>query len=410
MSGDDFIVGLDIGTTKIFTVVAKPTTGGDLKILGAGSSPTRGMRRGVVTSIKEVGEAIRHSVCEAELSAGVSIREVYAGISGEHVRSHNVRGSIVISRAGDEVEKRDVRKVIQDARGRLDGIDRKILHISPQQFILDSQRGIRDPVGMRGVHLEAEVHVVSGSVQNSSNLLSGIEEANIKLIEFVLEPLAESYCLFSEEEGEMGTLLIDIGGHITNVAVFSSGGIRHSFVLPVGGNNVTQDIAIGLRTSMETAELIKVRHGTCMKDRVEPGETFFLPDEAGERKEVDRSRLCTIVQARMEETFEIILTSLHKEGLLENLTAGVVLAGGGNLLDCADSLAEKIFDLPVRIGTPGGVVGISHGFSDCRFSTGIGLVLYARRNAGNEYAFSENGKGLLREMTGRMKEFFSDFI
>ncbi len=410
MPGNEFIVGLDIGTTKIFTIVAKPTIGGDLKVLGAGSTPTRGMKKGIITSIQLASEAITHSVSEAELSAGVNIREVYASISGEHIRSHNVRGAIVISRVGDEVNQKDVNKVIQNARSGFEGTERQILHISPQQFILDSQRGILNPIGMRGVHLEAEVHVVSGAMQTSSNLIRSIEESGLKLKDLVLEPLAGSYSLLTAEEQEMGALLIDIGGSLTNIAVFSAGGIRHSFVLPVGGSNVIHDIAIGLRTSMEVAEVVMTRYGTCDQQAFEPGEKFILPDDSGLRKEVEKTRLCMIIDARMEETLELLKSHLEKEGLLENLTAGIVISGGGALLDSVDHLAEKVFDMPVRIGAPTGVVGISHGFSDCRFATGIGLVLYASRNSGRELSFSRNGKSRLQGVTGKVKSFFNDFI
>lgn len=410
MSGNEFVVGLDIGTTKIFTIVAKPTIGGDLKVLGAGLAPARGIKKGVVTSIKMASEAIAHSVSEAELSAGVNIRDVYAGISGEHLRSHNAKGALVISRAADEVNSRDVKKVIQEAKSGLEGTERQILHLSPQQFILDNQKGILNPMGMKGVHLEAEVHIVSGTAQTATNLVKSIEEANLRVRELVLEPLAGKYTLFSEEEGEMGAILIDIGGGLTNMAVFTSGGIRHSYVLPAGGTNVIHDIAIGLRTSMESAEMIKDKYGTCFQDRVEPGEKFILPDDGGARKEVERSRLCTIIQARMEEIFELLRENLEKEGLFHNLSAGAVLSGGTSMIDGVDVLAEKILDMPVRIGSPTGVVGLSQGFSNCRFATGIGLAVYASRNAGKELSLSENGNGMFKEVAGRVKSFFGDFI
>jgi cell division protein FtsA len=410
MSGSDFVVGLDIGTTKIFTIVATPTIGGELKVLGAGSSPTRGIKKGIVTSIKVASEAIAHSVSEAELSAGVTIREVYAGISGEHIKSHNIREAIVTSRAGDEVDQRDVRKVIDEARLGLEGTERQILHISPQQFILDNQAGIVNPVGMRGVHLEAEVHIVSGAVQTSTNLMKSIESANLKLKELVLEPLAGSYSLFSEDEGSMGAVLIDIGGCLTNVAVFSTGGIKHSFTLPVGAVSATHDIAIGLRTSMEIAEMVMVRYGTCIQEMVEQDEKFVLPDDSSVRKEVEKARLCMVIHARMEEIFEMVRANLEREGLMGNLTAGVVLTGGGSLMDGVDQLAEEVLDMPVRLGSPSGVVGLSHGFSDCRFATGIGLALYARRTAGRELSFSRNGNGIFKGVTGKVKSFFSDFV
>ncbi len=410
MSSSEFVVGLDIGTTKMFTVVAKSAMGGELKVLGAGSSPVRGLKRGVVTSIKEASEAIAHSVAEAELSAGVTIRDVYAGISGEHIRSHNLKGSTVISRVGEEVNARDVRKAIQEAQSKLDSLERKILHVSPQQFILDGQNGIVDPVGMHGVHLEADVHVVTGAVQMSTNLISSIESAGLKLRELVLEPLAARYSLFSEEEHEAGVVLIDIGGSLTNVAVFRNETIRHSFTLPVGASHVVQDLSIGLRTSMDVAEMVKARYGSCLTERVDPEERFILPNGGGVRKEVERSRLCTIIQARMEETFELLHNHLEREGYLANLPAGIVLTGGGSLLDGIETLAERVFDLPVRVGKPNGVIGLSHGFSDCRFATGIGLVIYASRHAGRDFTPGANGKGPLGEFGGRVKAFFSDFI
>jgi len=265
-------------------------------------------------------------------------------------------------------------------------------------------------VGMRGVHLEAEVHVVSGAAHTATNLVRSIEEANLRVKELVLEPLAGKYALFSEEEGEMGVLLIDIGGGLTSMAVFTSGGIKHSYVLPVGGTNVVHDIAIGLRTSMDTAEMIKDKYGTCLQEHVVPGEKFFLPDDGRARKEIERSRLCTIIQARMEEIFELLRENLEREGLLQNLSAGAVLSGGTSLIDGVDNIAERVLDMPVRIGTPTGVVGLSHGFSNCRFATGIGLAIYASRNAGKELFFNENGNGVFKEVTGKVKSFFGDFI
>jgi cell division protein FtsA len=411
MSENGFIVGLDVGTTKIFTVVAKLTVGGELKVLGAGSSRTRGVKRGVVISIHELGEAIGQSISEAELSAGVSIREVFAGVSGEHIESHNVQDSLVIARAGEEVTQKDVRKVIKGARTKLERAERQILHVSPQQFVLDNQKGIVDPVGMKGIHLEVELHVVTGAAQNSSHLLKSMQEAGVKVKELVLEPVAERYSLLSEEEGEAGAILVDIGGSLTNVAVFAGGGIRHSFVLPVGGVHVIQDIAIGLRTSTDIAEMVMGKYGTCAPERIEPGEMFFLPDQGGMRKEVERERLCAIIQARVEEIFELVLTNLERQCKFANITAGVVLSGGGSMLDGVDVLAERVLHMPVRIGSPTGIVGLSHSFSDSRFATGIGLVLYAVRNAAREPALAGNGRGLFWGiMGGKVRSFFSDFI
>jgi cell division protein FtsA len=410
MSSSEFVVGLDIGTTKIFTVVAKPAVGGELKVLGAGSSPARGLKRGVVTSIREASEAIGHSVAEAELSAGVTIRDVYAGISGEHIRSHNLRGSTVISRSGEEVGARDVRKAILEAQSKLDSLERKILHVSPQQFILDGQNGILDPVGMHGVHLEADVHVVTGGIQTSTNLISSIEAAGLRPRELILEPLAARYSLFSEEEHGTGVILVDIGGSLTNVAIFRSGTIRHSFTIPVGAAHVAQDISIGMRTSMDVAEMAKARYGSCLTESVDAEEKVVLPNGGGVRKEVERSRLCAIIRARMEETLELLYQHLEREGLFSNLPAGIVLTGGGSLLDGIESLTEQVFELPARVGTPGGVIGLSHGFSDCRFATGIGLAVYANRHPGHDYTPGSNGKSLLGELGGKVKSFFSDFI
>jgi cell division protein FtsA len=410
MSENGFVVGLDIGTTKIFTVVAKLTFGGELKVLGAGSSLVRGMKRGVVTSIQEAGAAIAQSISEAELSAGVNIKEVFAGVSGEHIESHNIQDSLVIARAGEEVSPKDVRKVIRGASAKLERPERQILHVSPQQFILDNQKGIVDPVGMKGVHLEVELHVVTGGAQNSAHLLKSIQQAGVKVKELVLEPVAERHSLISDEEGDAGAILVDIGGSLTNVAVFVGGGIRHSFVLPVGAMHIVQDIAIGLRTSTDIAEMVMGKYGTCAPERIEPGEKFFLPDQGGMRKEVERERLGVIIQARMEETFELVLANLEKQCRVNGITAGVVLSGGGSLLDGVDVLAEKVLRMPVRIGSPAGIVGLSHGFSDTRYATGIGLVLYAVRNAAREPSISGNGKGGGRGFGGKFRNFFNDFI
>lgn len=410
MSENGFVVGLDIGTTKVFTVVAKRTVGGELKVLGAGSSRMRGMKRGVVTSIQEAGAAIAQSVSEAELSAGVSIKEVYAGVSGEHIKSQNVKDFIVVTRAGEDVTQKDVRKVIKGARAKVEGADRQILHVSPQQFILDSQKGILDPVGMKGVRLEVELHVVTGAAQNSSHLLKSIQAAGIRAKELVLEPVAERYSLISDEEGDAGVILIDIGGSLTNVAAFAGGGIRHSFILPVGGLHVIQDISVGLRTSPDIAEMVMGKYGTCVLERIEQDEKFSLPDQGGTRKEVERTRLCAIIQARMEETFELILANLEEECAFTDLAAGVVLSGGGCLLDGIDTLAERVLGMPVRIGSPTGIVGLSHGFSDSRFATGIGLVLYAARNAAREPALAGNGGGSFGGLGGKLRDLLDYFF
>jgi cell division protein FtsA len=411
MGSDNVVVGLDIGTTKIGAVIAELSEDGEPKVVGVGTSVSEGLRRGVVVNLEKTVKSISKAVADAELMAGIEARSVLAGIAGDHIRSINSRGVIAVSGANREITKSDVGRVVDAAKAVAIPMDREIIHVLAQEYIVDDQPGIKDPVGMAGVRLEAEVHIVTGAVTSAQNIYKSIQRAGMGVKDLVLEPLASSYAVLSPEEKELGVMLLDVGGGTTDVAVFFEGSIRHTAVIGLGGNNVTGDIAIGLRTSISQAEKIKVEKGCALASIVQEDEMITVPGIGGRQdRQVPRSLLTSIIQPRMEEIFSLCLRELRRTDYADVLAAGVVITGGASVMPGVPELAEQVFDMPVKLGIPAGFGGLVDLAQKPMHATGVGLVLFSMQ--GEE----GNGLGRLTEANmfekifERMKRWFGEFF
>jgi cell division protein FtsA len=371
-------VGLDIGTTKISCIIAETASAGELNIVGVGNAPSEGLRRGVVVDLEKTVASIQRAVDEAERMAGVQVKGVHAGIAGDHIRSINGRGVIAVSRKDNEIGPADVDRVVEAAKAIAIPMDREIIHVIPQEFIVDDQDGIKDPVGMSGVRLEAEVHIITGAVTSAKNICRSIQRAGLKVHDLVLEPLASSHAVLGRDERDLGVVLLDLGGGTTDVAVFFEGSIRHTAIVPCGGANVTNDIAIGLRTPIDKAEQIKIQHGCALAALVSSSDLVTVPGVGGRTdREISRHVLASMIEPRMEEIFSMVKREVQKNHFAEMLGGGVVLTGGTSLMPGMAELAEQVFEMPVRLGAPAGLGGLGANVADPRYSTGVGLVLHA---------------------------------
>src|SRR5438067_6979529 len=373
----DLIVGLDVGTTKICAVVGEPRPGGGLDIVGVGNAPSRGLRRGIVVNIDSTVEAIKQAVAEAEQMAGVEVAGVYAGVAGGHIRGLNSRGVVAVSGRDREVSEQDVDRVVEAARALNMPQDREIIHVLPQTFVVDDQDGVREPVGMSGVRLEVECHIVTGAITSVQNVVRSVNRAGLAVEDIVLEPLASAEAVLSSDEQELGVLLVEIGGGTTNVALFREGAIWHTAILPLGGDHITNDIAVGLRTPVAEAEELKKRYGCALTARVPAQETIDVPSVGGRKpRELSRQVLSEIVQPRVEEIFRLVARDLAKAGFEDAATAGIVVTGGSSILEGVPEVAEAVFALPVRRGMPSDVGGLSDIVRSPIHSTAVGLALY----------------------------------
>ncbi len=401
----DIIVGLDIGTTKIAVIVAQRGVGGKIDIIGIGTHPSKGLRKGVVINIEATVESIRHAVQEAELMAGCTISTVYAGIAGAHIKGFNSHGIVAVK--GREVSPLDVERVIDAARAVAIPMDREILHILPQEYIVDEQDGIREPLGMSGVRLEAKVHIVTGSVASAQNIVKSANRVGLNVADIVLEPIASAEAVLSQEEKELGVAMVDIGGGTTDITIFHAGAVKHTCVLPIGGNHITNDVAQGLVTPAGAAEEIKRRYGSAVVAMVGGSETIEVTSTGGrEPRVIPRQQLAEIVEPRMEEICHLIQRELVRSGFDEFLTAGVVLTGGSVLLEGTVELFEQILKMPVRVGFPTGVGGLVDVVNSPAFATGVGLVLYGARE-GAHAALRGGNQNLFQRVRHRMTEWFS---
>jgi cell division protein FtsA len=396
MSQTRTYVGLDIGTTKISAIIAEvDPQSNDVKIVGVGLSPSEGLRRGVVVNLEKTVASIARAVEEAERMAGVQVKGAYAGIAGDHIRSINSRGVIAVSRRDNEISQADVDRVVDAAKAVAIPMDREIIHVIPQEFIVDDQDGIKDPIGMSGVRLEAEVHIITGAVTSAKNICRSISRAGLKVHDLVLEPLASSHAVLGPDERDLGVVLLDIGGGTTDVAVFFEGSIRHTAIVPLGGASVTNDIAIGLRTPIEQAERIKIEYGCALASMVHTHERLLVPGVGGRAdKEIPRQTLAAMIEPRMEEIFTLANKEVRKNHFADLLGAGVVLTGGSSKLPGTVELAEQIFEMPVRRGVPSGLSGLMENVRDPRYATGVGLILHAVHNEGGEALHAPVRKGM----------------
>jgi cell division protein FtsA len=379
-SDRNLLVGLDIGTSKVVAIVGEMAADSSIEVIGIGSHPSRGLKKGVVVNIESTVQSIQRAVEEAELMAGCEIHSVYAGIAGSHVRSLNSHGIVAIR--DKEVTGGDVDRVIDAAKAVAIPADQKILHVLPQEFIIDNQEGIRDPIAMSGVRLEAKVHIVTGADSAAQNIVKCVQRCGLHVEDIVLEQLASSFAVLTDDEKELGVCLVDIGGGTTDLAVFSNGAIRHTAVIPIAGDQVTNDIAVSMRTPTQYAEDIKLRYACALSQLANPDESIEVPS-VGDRppRRLARQTLAEIVEPRYEELFGLIREELRRSGFEEAIAAGVVITGGSAKMEGAVELAEEIFHMPVRLGVPQHVTGLIEVVSNPIHSTGVGLLLYARANA-----------------------------
>ncbi|MFQ5824427.1 MAG: cell division protein FtsA [bacterium] len=405
----NYITGLDIGTTKIGAIIAEVNDNNEPTIVGVGTSPSEGLRRGVVVNLDKTIRSIQAAVEDAERIAGIQVKEVFAGIAGDHIRSINGRGVVAVAGSENEISQADIRRVIDAAKAVALPIDREILHILPQEFVVDDQHGIKDPIGMSGVRLEAEVHIVTGAITSAQNIYRSIDRAGMQVLDLVLEPLASSYAVLGDDEKELGVIVMDLGGGTTDIAMFFEGCIRHTTVVGLGGKNVTNDLALGLRTPVDQAELIKIQYGCSIHHNGDREETIEVPGVGGRPpRRISKALLVDIIQPRMEEIFSLANREIKKSNYVHLMTAGVVLTGGGSLLDGTVELAEEIFDMPVKLGLPSGFNGLTDLAQNPIHATGVGLVHYGIKH---KYELDElignNEHGLFNWVIGRMRRWFS---
>ncbi|MCC7258605.1 MAG: cell division protein FtsA [Gammaproteobacteria bacterium] len=398
------VVGLDIGTSKVVAIVGELQEDGSLEVIGFGSHPSRGLKRGVVVNIESTVNSIQRAVEEAELMAGCEIHAVYAGIAGSHVRSLNSHGIVAI-RDG-EVTRGDVDRVIEAAKAVAIPADQKILHVLPQEFIIDGQEGIREPVGMSGVRLEARVHMVTGAASAAQNIVKCVQRCGLEVEEIVLEQLASSYAVLTDDEKELGVCLVDIGGGTTDIAVFNAGAIRHTVVIPIAGDHVTNDIAITLRTPTQYAEELKVKYACALSQLATADETIEVPS-VGDRpaRRLARHTLAEVVEPRYAELFGMIRDELRRSGFEDMVAAGVVLTGGSAKMEGAVELAEEVFHMPVRLGLPQHVRGLGEVVRNPIHATGVGLLLFARERTRRHEGDAPVSAGV-RDVWARMKAWF----
>jgi cell division protein FtsA len=402
------ISGLDIGTTKISAVIGEIGQDGGMGVVGVGISPSEGLRRGVVVNLEKTVSSIQKAIREAERMSGVQAKSVHAGIAGDHIRSINSRGVIAVSRGGDGISQADVERVVEAAKTVAIPTDREIVHAIPQEFIVDDQDGIRDPIGITGVRLEAEVHIITGAVSCTRNLCKSIQRAGLKVENLVLEPLATSLACLDDDERNLGVVLLDIGGGTTDIAVFSEGSIRHTAVVGLGGCNITNDVAIGLRTPVDKAEMLKIEYGCALSGLVDEDETIEVPGVGGrEPRTISRRLLSSMIEPRAEEILTLALKEVKQNHVADLLGAGVVLTGGTSSMQGICELAEQVFDMPVRIGYPTGVQGLADSVRNPRYSTGVGLALYAASLEQMENG--RNGGGMVGRFLGGFRRWLTEF-
>jgi cell division protein FtsA len=406
----DLIAGLDVGTTKVCAIIAEAGATGGLEILAVGTAASRGLRRGVVVNIDTTVEAIKQAVGEAEQAAGVEVSAVYAGVAGGHIRGVNSRGVVAVSGKEREVGPNDVARAVEAARAINLPQDREIIHVLPQTFVVDDQDGVREPVGMTGVRLEVETHIVTGAMTSVQNVIRSVNRAGLTVQDIVFEPLASAEAVLLPEEKELGILLVDIGGGTTDVALYREGAVWHTAILPLGGDHITNDIAVGLRTAAADAEGLKRRYGCALTSLVAAEETVDVPSVGGRKaRQLSRQILSEIIQPRVEEIFTLVARDLARAGFRDAATAGVVVTGGTSILEGVPEVAERVFDLPVRRGAPdvGGALGET--VKSPIYATGVGLALYglSRRVAAATAPADVRGlRGRVRRVTGWFAEMF----
>ncbi|NBX92180.1 MAG: cell division protein FtsA [Proteobacteria bacterium] len=399
------IVGIDFGTTKICVVIAKPTPEG-LEIIGVGKQPSHGIRKGVVVNIPATVEALKKAVEIAELMAGCSFRSAVCGIAGTHIKGFNSSGVVAIR--NKEVTVTDVERAVDAARAVAIPLDREVIHVIPQEFTVDDQEGVHDPIGMNGVRLESKVHIVTGAVSSAQNIIKCANLAGIQVSDIVLEPLASAEACLTLDEKELGVVLVDIGGGTTDVALFSKGAVVHSGVVSMGGSHITNDVAVGLRCSIQDAENIKIHSGCAMSSLLPSDEVIEVPLLGGRKsREVSRSVLTKIIEPRVEEILTLVGQEIANSGYKHLMSAGVVLTGGPSLMEGMPELAEFTFELPVRRGSPQGIGGLVDVVSSPMYSTAVGLLTYGMKNQSG-IQFRQTESTVYDKVVNRMKSWLGE--
>ena len=402
---EELVVGLDIGTSKICAVVGEVRPDGVVEIIGMGSHPSVGLRKGVVVNIDNTVNSIKEAVEEAETMAGCEISSVFAGIAGGHVKGFNSHG--VIALKNREVSKRDIERVIDAARAVAIPMDREVIHTLPQEFIVDDQAGISDPAGMSGVRLEVKVHIVTGAVTSAQNIIRCANRAGLDVYDIVLESLASSEAVLTDEERNLGVALVDFGGGTTDLAIFSQGSIKHTSVLALGGDNLTNDVAIGIRTPFKEAEKIKIKYGCALSSLIGKDETIEVPSVGGGKPRIiSRELLGEILELRVAEVFELIQQEMIKSGYDDLVISGVVATGGSSLLPGVPEIVEQVFNMPSRIGYPVDIGGLKDIINSPMYATAVGLVLHGVNAQQGEKKFRIRDANIFNKVISRMKKWF----
>ncbi|RKY68481.1 MAG: cell division protein FtsA [Candidatus Latescibacterota bacterium] len=410
MAKERMIAGLDLGTTKVCAIIGEITANGEVKIVGMGTAASYGIRRGMVVNIDQTAAAIRKAIGDAERMAGVKVGSVHTGIAGDHIRGLNSRGVVAVSDPDRGITGEDVRRVFDAAKAVAIPKDRSIIHLLPQGFIVDDQPGIKEPIGISGIRLEANVYIVTGAVTAAQNIYKSVNQAGRRIKELVLQPLASSYAVCSPDEVELGVAVIDIGGGTTDIALFFEGALRYTAVVGLGGTNVSKDIAIGLSTPLDRAEQIKKEHGCALLSMVDEKEKIQVPMVGGRApREVPKSFLASIIQPRMEEIFSFALREIQQSDYAELLPAGIILTGGGAMLEGSAQLAEQVFGMPTKIGIPQGVTGITDAIQTPIYSTAVGLLRYPVTRADQKIQKDRHQLGSSGTFD-RVKQWFKDFF
>ncbi len=401
----NLIVGLDIGTSKIVAIAAEILPDGSLKVIGIGQHPSRGLKKGVVVNIDSTMQAIQRAIEEAELMADCKINTVYSGIAGSHVKSLNSHGMVKIK--DSEVAQTDIDRVVETARAIALPADQQILHILTQEFIIDGQEDVREPLGMSGIRLEVRVHIVTGAVAAAQNIVKCIKRCGLEVSDLILQPLASSESVLTEDEKELGVCLVDIGGGTTDIAVFKNGAIRHTAVIPIAGDQITNDIAVALRTPTQSAEDIKVKHGCALRQLADPREVVEVPGVDGrEPRQLSCQALTEVIEDRVEEIYEFVQQELRRSGMESMIASGIVITGGAAQMRGMVELGEEIFHTPVRLGVPRRVHGLSEVIGNPRYATGIGLLLMAKAQV-EKQLLGNLQSGSLGRLLERMKNWFT---
>lgn len=400
----NLIVGLDIGTSKIVAIVAELQPEGTVKVIGLGQHISRGLKKGVVVNIESTMQSIQRALEEAELMADCKINNVFTGIAGSHIKSLNSHGMVKIKDA--EVSQMDVDRVIETARAIALPADQQILHILTQEFIIDGQEDVREPLGMSGMKLEVKVHIVTGAVAAAQNIVKCIKRCGIEVSDLILQPLASSLAVLTEDEKELGVCLVDIGGGTTDIAVFKQGAIRHTAVVPIAGDQMTNDVAVAFRTPTQSAEDIKIKHGCALRQLADPREVVEVPGVDGrEPRQLSVQTLAEVLEPRVVELYEMVLNELRRSGMEDMIASGIVITGGSAMMRGMVELGEEIFHMPVRMGLPRYVGGLSEVVSNPRYATGVGLVLMGK-NQLERHLIGQLEVNSFARMMEKMKSWF----